>query len=142
MISHSSKFKIRWDLFIILLVLYSCIHIPFEIAFDNDRFNFERAKIVGYIIDCFFLVDLLFNFRTTYINLKTGQEVYEPKKIVLNYVLHWRFWVDLLAILPFELIYNLISGSKKSSFSFRVFDVMKLIRLLRLGRIITYLKFK
>jgi hypothetical protein len=32
-ISHTGKFRIRWDLWIIMLVIYNCVQIPIEIAF-------------------------------------------------------------------------------------------------------------
>lgn len=82
----------------------------------------------------------MFNFRTTYVNSKTGTEVISPRQIFINYTLHGRFFVDLLATIPFELIVAVIMPN--ADFSFQVFGLLKLVRLLRLGRIITYMKFK
>ena len=39
LIRHNSKFRIRWDLYIIVLVLYNCILIPIELAFQG---KYER----------------------------------------------------------------------------------------------------
>ena len=88
------------------------------------------------------MFDIIFNFRTTYINEKTGLEVKDGKVISKKYIKHWRFYIDILSIIPFELLYNAISQDTSSKQQFKVFDLMKLVRLLRLGRIITYLKFK
>ncbi len=85
-------------------------------------------------------MDIVFNLRTTYINKSNGLEVLDSKKILLGYVLHWRFYTDIVSIIPFELFYELATKSKLKEF--KMFDLLKLIRLLRLGRIITYLKFK
>lgn len=85
-------------------------------------------------------MDIVFNFRTTYVNSKTGTEVISPVKITLNYVLYGRFIIDLLATIPFELIVAVILPD--TNFSFQIFGLLKLVRLLRLGRIITYMKFK
>lgn len=130
----------RWDLFIILLVLYNCILIPFELAFQ-EKYESPVQENLGYVVDLMFVMDIIFNFRTTFINEKTGNEVVKWKEISLNYIKTWRFWFDVLSIIPFELMYNGISGNANNS-NFKVFDLLKLIRLLRLGRIITYLKFK
>jgi hypothetical protein len=92
------------------------------------------------MIDFIFLIDIIFNFRTTYVNSLNGLEVLEPKKIAINYLKQWRFYTDLLSIIPFEVIYELATKSKSKGF--KIFDLLKLIRLLRLGRIITYMKFK
>jgi hypothetical protein len=103
----------NWDLFVMLLALYNCISIPFTVAFEpdtNDAFNgWER------VVDVCFALDLLFNFRTTYINEKTGFEICDNKRVTLNYIKSGRFFVDLAATIPFELIIQASdsSASKK-----------------------------
>ena len=59
---------------------------------------------------------------------KTGDEVFSPTKIAINYVLG-RFWIDFLAILPFDWIPAIGFLS--------IFGVLKIMRVLRLGSIIT-----
>ena len=46
-------------------------------------------------------------------NSKTGEEVFDLKKIAKNY-LKGRFWVDVLASLPFDVI-GLQMGSNKGA---------------------------
>jgi hypothetical protein len=121
-------------------VLYNCISIPLEIAFPSTAESIG-SKIVSNGIDICFAVDICCNFVTTYLNIKTGLEVYDCKSIAQNYIYQWRFWIDLIATIPFEHLYNLFSPSS-SNFNFSVFDLLKLIRLLRLGRIISYMKVK
>jgi hypothetical protein len=87
------------------------------------------------------VADIIINFRSTFINPKNGLEVFNNKQIILNYLLHWRFFTDVLSIVPFELFYELATKNKSSK-GFKIFDLLKLIRLLRLGRIISYLKLK
>jgi hypothetical protein len=53
------------------------------------------------VIDIIFLVDLLVNFRTSYVTLDTGDEVIQSKRIAKNY-LCGTFWVDMMASIPFE----------------------------------------
>ena len=90
------------------------------------------------------MIDIILNFRTTFINEKTGLEVKSGKLIAKKYIKHWRFYIDIVSVIPFELLYDLIASDTGSSTKsqFKIFDLMKLVRLLRLGRIITYLKFK
>lgn len=99
------------------------------------------VQVLGFLIDIAFAFDIGFNFLTTFINPKTGKEVTSLDLIAKNYIYHWRFWVDLLSTIPFELLYNLFATSD-TDFNFSLFDLLKLIRLLRLGRIISYLKVK
>ena len=86
MMSHKSKFRMRWDLIVIFLALYNCVSIPFEVAFGNISDHIALA-IFEYVIDVLFFLDVVFNFRTTYINPKTGTEVTDWKFITANYVL-------------------------------------------------------
>lgn len=41
------------------------------------------------------------NFRTTYINVKTGGEVTQSKRIAVNYLKNY-FVIDVLATFPFD----------------------------------------
>lgn len=47
--------------------------------------------------------DIVLNFRTTFVS-KKGEVVSDSKLIALNYIRSW-FVVDLLAALPFDLLY-------------------------------------
>lgn len=135
--SNSGVFKMRWDLLIIVLVIFNAIELPFVIAWQGKYDSIEE-DIIGYVIDIVFVFDIVLNFRTGYIHPKTGIEVLNPKSIALNYLKSWRFYTDLLSVIPFELMNTKNTQAK----SFKVFNLLKLVRLLRLGRIITFLKLK
>ena len=137
---HNSKFRLRWDLLVIFFALYNCVSIPFEVAFEQGFAEHVTIIIFDYMIDVCFFLDIVFNFRTTYVNSKTGTEVISSNKVTINYAFHGRFFVDLAASIPFELIVSIVAPNAK--FSFQIFGLLKLVRLLRLGRIITYMKFK
>lgn len=53
---------------------------------------------------CFCLLpDIILNFRTTFVS-QSGQVVYESRDICIHYATTW-FFVDLVAALPFDLLY-------------------------------------
>ena len=60
-------------------------------------------------------------------------------QIALNYLLKGRCIVDILASVPFELVFQLFIDNTSQ---LKVLGLLKLVRLLRLGRILTYMKFK
>lgn len=68
--------------------------------------NTVIADTANYIIDAIFLLDLIFNFRTTYFNSKTGDEIISPKRIAKRYLKNL-FFVDLLSTMPLDLIISL-----------------------------------
>lgn len=143
---HNSRFRMRWDLYVILLTLWNCLFIPFNVAFESEGLQTKNnipLQISEYFIDFCFLLDICFNFRTTYINSKTQTEVTDPKRIMINYVFFGRFTIDLLATVPFELFASIFSkGGGNEQTIFKIFGMLKLFRLFRIGRIITYMKFK
>lgn len=51
----------------------------------------------------FVFADIILNFRTTFVS-KSGQVMYAPKQIAINYIRGW-FLLDLLAAIPFDLLY-------------------------------------
>jgi len=53
----------------------------------------------------FNVLDILLNFRTTYVS-KSGQVIYESRLIAINYIKGW-FLLDLLAAVPFDLLFAL-----------------------------------
>lgn len=91
------------------------------------------------------MLDIFKNFFTTYINPLNNLLVYDLKRIARNYTLGPRFIVDVLATIPFDLLIpkkNLENKNSKFESYKKVLGLMKMIRLLRLGRIITFMKLK
>jgi hypothetical protein len=75
LLSINSPKKTRWDLFVIILATYNCFQIPIEVAFDPELLQQTRMKVLAFLIDIAFFLDILLSFRTTYINELNGQEV-------------------------------------------------------------------
>lgn len=120
-ILHYSPFKAVWDWITLLLVVYTAFSTPYITAFllhddyskakrnlnpslrsYNARANtVDPLVIVDVIIDLMFLIDILINFRTTF--LFNGDVISDPQKIAANYIKSW-FLVDALAAIPFDLL--------------------------------------
>ena len=56
------------------------------------------------MFESFFVCDMIINFRTTFVDPKSGKLVTQPVAIAKYYLKSW-FFLDLLAVLPFELLY-------------------------------------
>jgi hypothetical protein len=96
----------------------------------------ELFIAINFLIDTIFFFDILVNFRTTFLNEKTGDEVIKPSLIASNY-LKTRFTIDFLSTVPFDLLGEVFAGGNVVVLKF--FGLLKLIRVLRLGRIITFM---
>ena len=84
------------------------------------------------------MIDIFINFRTSYVNEDSGEEIRSDKKIWFQY-LKGRFWVDLISSLPTDIILLIFSPENDVSTVLIMLKLMKLIRLARLSRVITYL---
>lgn len=68
----------------------------------DERFNSGPLAIIDLMVDIMFIIDILINFRTTYVN-KNEQIVSHPGKIALHYFKGW-FLIDVVAAIPFDLM--------------------------------------
>ena len=91
--------KISWDFLILILLLFISITVPYRIVYiEKDS---GKWKHVYYAIDVFFGVDMLLTFNTSYTESEQMKEVYNRKKIALNYLKGW-FIIDFVAVIPFD----------------------------------------
>ncbi|XP_064648680.1 potassium voltage-gated channel subfamily H member 6-like isoform X3 [Lineus longissimus] len=148
-ILHYSPFKAVWDWLILILVIYTAIFTPYAAAFllneedpkmeqthDPDtkiedhysRYG-EPLTIIDLIVDVMFIIDILINFRTTYVN-KNDEVVSHPGKIAVHYFKGW-FLIDVVAAIPFDM---LLFGSETDETA-TLIGLLKTARLLRLVRV-------
>jgi len=133
MFQQNDPRKTRWDLLIIFLSVYNSFQIPFEIAFDPPTMKSTGFYVLNSLIDLVFTLDIVVNFRTTFYDIETGDEVFDWKRTGRAY-LKSRFTIDLLSTIPFDNIALIFTSS--SSPVLQLFSLLKLVRVSRLGRII------
>lgn len=121
------------------LAIWNCFIIPIEVSFRPDSFDNVGFTIIDAFIDLMFFLDILINFRTSYVNQYTGEEHLFLNDIACNY-LKGRFWIDLLATIPFDILGRLVLGNSTSTLE--IFGILKLVRIARLSKIIAYLNVK
>ncbi|CAH8636202.1 unnamed protein product [Heterobilharzia americana] len=85
---------------------------------------------VDILVDVMFIIDILINFRTTYVN-KNDEVVSHPKRIAAHYIKGW-FIIDLVAAIPFDLLFFRTSGDQPTALT----GLLKSARLLRLVGIV------
>ncbi|XP_077316245.1 voltage-gated inwardly rectifying potassium channel KCNH6 isoform X2 [Lithobates pipiens] len=140
-ILHYSPFKAVWDWLILLLVIYTAIFTPYSAAFllnnQEEEKNWECGyscnplNIVDLIVDIMFIIDIVINFRTTYVNIN-DEVVSHPAKIAIHYFKGW-FLIDMVAAIPFDLlIYR--TGSDETTTLIGLLKTARLLRLVRVAR--------
>lgn len=155
-----SSWKIRWDLWIGVVIAYSVVLVPYRIGFAIDlgvrslmlslpclwgsdlmcvRDCQHYEQLVNYGFDVSFAIDVVFNFFTGYYDGDTF--IYELPKIRNRYLRSW-FVFDVTSTIPFDQFVQVVSTdisslqSLKLLRTIRLFRLFKLMRLLRLRRTI------
>ncbi|KAF3703314.1 Potassium voltage-gated channel subfamily H member 2 [Channa argus] len=153
---HYSPFKAVWDWLILLLVIYTAILTPYSAAFllnDQEEAAMQRCgyscsplNVVDLIVDIMFIIDILINFRTTYVN-SNDEVVSHPVRIAVHYFKGW-FLIDMVAAIPFDLlIYRngeevcdnglavcILYGRHKTTTLIGLLKTARLLRLVRVAR--------
>ncbi|KAG7462907.1 hypothetical protein MATL_G00189730 [Megalops atlanticus] len=128
-ILHYCTFKTTWDWVILILTFYTAIMVPYNVSFKTKQNNVTWL-VVDSIVDVIFLVDIVLNFHTTFVG-PGGEVISDPKLIRMNYLKTW-FVIDLLSCLPYDVI-NAFENVDEGISS--LFSSLKVVRLLRLGRV-------
>jgi len=132
LLSVTSGFRMRWDLFVLLLTLANSFSVPFEIAFLSGLSS-VAGVVANLVITGAYAIDIFVQCRSTFLD-ETGTEVASPRIIAAKYFYSGRLLMDILAALPYEL-FDLISSEH-----IRLFSLLKMLRLMRLGKVIRFMR--
>ena len=121
--------KLCWDISITILILYTCVEVPFTLGFDVDVQIGSFVSIFGFIIDLLLLCDIGVTFRTAIYNSDDPNSylIVDPTEIATKYIKSW-FVFDLITSIPFDFIFSGFAVIR----IIRVFKLIKLFRIFRL----------
>jgi hypothetical protein len=83
-ISSAFLYLRYWELFLILLVIYSAWICPFELAFLRDLPS--ELLLVENIVNSFFAIDIVLTFFLAYVDSKTHLLVDDRKRIAVRFI--------------------------------------------------------
>ena len=129
-INPKSKYQGRWDVLMMLLLVYTATVTPFEVGFLDIEDLLHPLNIINRIVDVLFLQDLIQQFMTPFYNAENGGWVINHRRIANNYLRGW-FVIDLISILPFSLL-----GRLMQSDDLEQLKVLRVVRLLRLAKLL------
>lgn len=97
LISPKSKYKQRWDILIMLLLLYTAIWVPYKVCFEDDLSSFEFALDI--VVDFLFLLDITLTFFTMY---EKPDGKYELNRLLIaKHYLAGYFFLDFVTTFPY-----------------------------------------
>ena len=127
-LNPDGKFRVCWDILLSLLLMYLAVMVPIEIGFDPSL----PVELIAFNIclDFIFIFDILLNFRTGYSVQK--RYVWDKALVAKRYLSTW-FLPDLLSSIPVQLILLVMGDGSRASD--RPLLILKMVRLLKLGRL-------
>lgn len=134
------KSKHGWDLLMTAVLFITCIQTPLDIAFSKETPDSIFQNPVSFAIDMMFLLDIIIIFNTAYYT--EDMDIQENRKdIGIKYLTGW-FFIDFLAIVPFDVILNTTQNFNSLSRVARIGRLYKLVKLTRLLRVLKIIKDK
>lgn len=125
-----------WELFLIVLVIYSAWICPFELAFLRDLPS--KLLLVENIVNSFFAIDIVLTFFVAYVDSKTHLLVDDRKRIAVRYLSTW-FIFDVCSTAPFQSI-SLLFTHKGNNLAFKILNMLRLWRLHRVSSLFARLE--
>lgn len=121
----------KWDVVIMIFSLFNCFSVPVKVSFNPESLNHVSFNVANSFIDMFFFMDILISFWSVVFDDK-GEEDCRGFYMAKEYITT-TFLIDILATVPFDLI---LSDSEEVE----IFGILKLGRILRLSKIIQFLR--
>lgn len=107
-ITHKAAWKIKWDVWIILVLLFVAVTLPVRIAFyETDS---TLWKIINYTVDSSFAIDVVLTFFTAVPDPENNDLITDKSTIAKMYLKSW-FLIDVISIVPIDKL--MTEGSNK-----------------------------
>lgn len=130
-VSPKNDWRMRWDMGVLVVVVWSCLTVPYSAAFKpNDSFG-DWTNVV---IDLIFYVDIILNFFTGY---DKGYEIIMEKNKIINHYLKGWFLLDFIATVDWEVVGSwFVPDGTDLPGGVKMLALIKVTRLLRASRLI------
>ncbi|KAL1213735.1 Potassium channel KAT2 [Cardamine amara subsp. amara] len=125
-----------WEIWLVILVIYSAWICPFEFAFIT--YKKDALFIIDNIVNGFFAIDIILTFFVAYLDSHSYLLVDNPKKIAIRYLSTW-FAFDVCSTAPFQSL-SLLFNYNGSEIGFRFLSMLRLWRLRRVSSLFARLE--
>ena len=130
-----------WDGILMLLVVFTALVTPFEVAFLPIATSGRDALFLfNRVLDVVFVCDMLVNFRLMYAVGADGDIEYieDPRRIAVHYLRTW-FLIDLVSILTSAVDVYAVAGASGGG-KLGSLRALRALRALRLIKLVSLLK--
>ena len=95
MLNPRNAWRRRWDIIIMILIIYNAVYLPQDLVFDELAERQGRSMqvwdVLNYIADTFFILDVVVTFRTGIEEKYNGNEIVimEASNVATQYTKGW-----------------------------------------------------
>lgn len=125
-----------WEMFLVILVIYSAWICPFQFAFLT--YKQDALFIFDNIVNGFFAIDIILTFFVAYVDSQSYLLVDSHKKIAVRYLSTW-FIFDVCSTAPLQPL-SLLLTEHSSGVGFKVLNMLRLWRLRRVSSLFARLE--
>ncbi len=131
------KFKIAWNMIMLLIILYTAVILPYRFAFLAGESEMGWV-ISDFVVDLIFLTDMAITFASAYHN-NEGILITNRCVIAKNYLKCW-FWLDLASSVPIDFTVRMLGNNSSNAFLLKLARVPRLYKLMRLVKLVRLYK--
>jgi len=128
-IRHDSKPRMMWDMLMMLLLVWVCLSMPYTMGFGQA----DILRDIDRVCDVLFLLDVAFNFRTTYID-RDDIIVTNGQKMALHYLKTW-FFIDFVSSVPWDFVTAGLLPKLQPARLLKIGKIAKVFKLLRVSKV-------
>ena len=129
----AQMFKRAWDSYIIIVLLYVGVTLPYRIAFEASAHDVYYVIAVVYEVSL--IADVAINLRTAYWDDANGELVSDTWSMAKNYLWVRVGWMDIISSFPFQTLQfdtdPNVSGNVKLLQMLRLFQVTRIAKVIR-----------
>ncbi|XP_011014925.1 PREDICTED: potassium channel KAT1-like [Populus euphratica] len=135
-ISPYNSYYRAWEMWLVVLVVYSAWISPFEFAFLTSKK--DALFIFDNVVNGFFAVDIVLTFFVAYLDSHSYLLIDDPKKIAIRYISTW-FIFDVCSTAPFQSL-SLLFRNHGNGLGFNILSMLRLWRLRRVSALFARLE--
>lgn len=133
----NSRTRTIWDSLQILFVVYVALVLPFRLGFSVVPEVGSVGWWLELIVDLYFMVDIVLNFRFFAYEDHDRSVIDDPRKIRRHYLRSW-FIVDLVSVLPISYIMQIMAKPNQNGGYSKLFKVLRVVRIAKLLRLLRF----
>ncbi|OQR99230.1 Voltage-gated Ion Channel (VIC) Superfamily [Achlya hypogyna] len=137
MLHPTGKLRVRWDVATLVLLIYTCVYTPMQLAFTTSILQSIFFPIFDEAVNLFFCIDVILNFVTAFET--KGILESRPRAIVSHYLKSW-FLADAISSFPYDILSDndILETATSSN---QIFTLLKLLRVVRVRRVLRRLDY-